>query len=84
MTVNTEALMEVLVQLANAEDLNIIWYNHGIGMLSSSAVTILGLLFLGPVGFAVGGTLGGLLGWYIAAGMCGIIYSGLLRSLGDI
>lgn len=68
MVVNTSAFMEAVATLMDDHNLRVSIQQSGKGALVCGACSFIGGLLAGPVGLAVGGTLGGLKAWHMSKG----------------
>lgn len=68
MVVNTSALMEAVAVLTDDRNLRVTIQQSGKGALVCGACSFIGGIIAGPVGMAVGGTLGGLRAYQMSKG----------------
>lgn len=68
MVVDTVALMDGVAILSDDRNLRVTIRQSGKGALICGASCFVGGLVAGPVGMAVGGTLGGLKAWHMSKG----------------
>lgn len=68
MVVHTSALMEAVAVLGDDHNLRVTITQSGKEALICGACSFIGGIIAGPVGLAVGGTLGGLKAWQMSKG----------------
>lgn len=76
MTINTKELLDAVAILTDEAEMKVTLKSSAKGALICGGSAFVGAILMGPIGLAVGGTVGGVTAAYLSKGE--IVYSGLL------
>lgn len=88
MTINTKELLDAVAILADEREMKVTLKSSAKGALICGGSAFVGAILMGPVGLAVGGTVGGVTAAYMSRGticvtglhLCSFVYLIILNS----